>query len=577
MVDTRIQKWIWTKLFSENENKQQFVWTDIAQKIWLTWADQKEFQDTGSYSKPAQALIDKYKTGGRVPLVKVPTSTTLSTWTTVDNTTMWMSNQNATYWKDPAVDNIIASQYINSKDKAMQTYTDKIWMETGIYADIQNIDTKVLETYKILWMSDQDIFSRQDISAEEKVAMSNQRKNLATNRITNLRKIQQAKQDEIKTLAEYEKKKAEEQQQAYKDWLAYLKEINDAKKFDLDIQKYNLDVDKANSEWQFKAEAADLAREKYNLDRSKAISETPGIYYNDFQISQNAWAKSPNSRDTWYNWGTPGIDFAMPVWTDVVSTISGKVIKVWNNWDYGNQVVIQDEYWNQHMYSHLSESLAQVWETINSWQVIAKSGNTGFSTWPHLDYRVKNTSWTWSNPNDFLKKTDKKQENFNFSTWYDYLNSTIPNLTKVIPPENAKKVILNDMKDLSLVTINTKDWSLDFSEIDKLRMWGKISWDLASAYKWIAQAYKLWQPLSEEEIINNLTTRFDDAKTIENQKDILIQLALAWKLQWPSFESSWYNDWEWYDFLQEKFDDVDWIIKAAIDKADQLKKQYNLK
>lgn len=55
--------------------KQQFVWTDIAKKIWLTRADQQEFKDSGSYSKTAQALIDKYKAGGRVALVWDKTAT----------------------------------------------------------------------------------------------------------------------------------------------------------------------------------------------------------------------------------------------------------------------------------------------------------------------------------------------------------------------------------------------------------------------------------------------------------------------------------------------------------------------
>jgi hypothetical protein len=63
---------------------------------------------------------------------------------------MVVSNQNSTYGKDPAVDNIIASQYVNEDDKKYASYVDKIGMETGIYADIQNLDNKVLETYKIL-------------------------------------------------------------------------------------------------------------------------------------------------------------------------------------------------------------------------------------------------------------------------------------------------------------------------------------------------------------------------------------------------------------------------------------------
>lgn len=136
-------------------------------------------------------------------------------------------------------------------------------------------------------------------------------------------------------------------------------------------------------------------------------------YYGQFRITQNAWDKSPNSKDTWYNGWTPGIDFAMPVWSDVYAIIWGKVIWAQSNKDYGMQVIIQDNEGNQHMYSHLSDGLMKIWDIVQPWQLIAKSWNTWFSTWPHLDYRVKGSNGKWLDPNNFL------------NGWWDYTQSDI--------------------------------------------------------------------------------------------------------------------------------------------------------
>lgn len=132
---------------------------------------------------------------------------------------------------------------------------------------------------------------------------------------------------------------------------------------------------------------------------------TPQVtdYYNNFRVTQNAWDKSPNSKDTWYNWWTPWIDFAMPEWTDVIAFTWWQVVKAWSSWDYWTQVIVEDSQGNQHMYSHLQDWLVNVWDTIQPWQTIAKSWNTWFSTWPHLDYRVKWADWKWQDPNNYIK------------------------------------------------------------------------------------------------------------------------------------------------------------------------------
>lgn len=41
--------------------KQEFVWPDIAKKIWLSKSDAQEYKDTWSYSSTAQKKIDDYK------------------------------------------------------------------------------------------------------------------------------------------------------------------------------------------------------------------------------------------------------------------------------------------------------------------------------------------------------------------------------------------------------------------------------------------------------------------------------------------------------------------------------------
>lgn len=558
MADTRIQKWIWTKLFSW---QQQFVWDDIAKKIWLTRADQREFQAGWSYSKPAQALIDKYKTGGRVPLVQAPTSTTLSTGQTVDNTIMWMSNQNATYWKDPAVDNIIASQYVNSKDKAMETYTQKIWMETGIYADIQNIDTKVLETYKILWMSDQDIFSRQDISAEEKVAMSNQRKNIATNRITQLRKIQQAKQDEIKTLAEYEEKKAKEQQEAYKDALAYMKEVNDAKKFDLDIKKYNLDVAKTNAEWEFKAEELNLKKERAKTDKKttyfKWIKNSALLDAPDWTILKSRLGETTNP-----NWWKECGEY-------VNDAMWGSIPRFWN--DYNSKLKVADEqYWTiwaaavwnpgNNKFGHV---WIIIWEQGDNW--VIKSSNLKNDWAISTDIIPKDTIEWYKNTTNIDKTPD-----LNFETYYDYLNSTVENVGKLITPETAQKILISDMESFSLPA----------DKIKQLKELWKVPQNIIDDYTSIAIAKKKWSTYDDSTLVSEID-KLDLWKLPEDKRmNQLVRIALAGKLNnsdWWLFEWGWLTwDWKWYDAIQDYFKDPNDAINKANQIAADIKKQYNI-
>lgn len=154
-------------------------------------------------------------------------------------------------------------------------------------------------------------------------------------------------------------------------------------------------------------------------------------YYSQFRITQNVWAKSPNAKDNGYNGGTPWIDFAMPENTDVKATVWGVVSFVWPKWDYGNQVEITDSQGNKHMYSHLNGANVQVGQQVGAGSSIGLSGNTGFSTGAHLDYRVKWASGKWEDPNTYLGQWQES------SRLADDKSVKVANVTKIAFGRNS--------------------------------------------------------------------------------------------------------------------------------------------
>jgi murein DD-endopeptidase MepM/ murein hydrolase activator NlpD len=84
-----------------------------------------------------------------------------------------------------------------------------------------------------------------------------------------------------------------------------------------------------------------------------------------------------------------GIDYAVPVGTDVLAVADGKITNA--NWgrSYGTQLVqAVDGGW--FIYAHLSSTLVKAGDVVKAGQVIAKSGNTGNSTGPHLHAELRN-------------------------------------------------------------------------------------------------------------------------------------------------------------------------------------------
>jgi len=84
-----------------------------------------------------------------------------------------------------------------------------------------------------------------------------------------------------------------------------------------------------------------------------------------------------------------GTDIAMPVGTPVEAAMDGTVSSTNAGNEYGTSIVLDHGNGYQTVYGHLSERLVNLGDKVSKGQKIAKSGDTGNSTGPHLHYEVR--------------------------------------------------------------------------------------------------------------------------------------------------------------------------------------------
>lgn len=94
----------------------------------------------------------------------------------------------------------------------------------------------------------------------------------------------------------------------------------------------------------------------------------------------------------WYTFHN-GVDFGMPTGTKVLAAADGKVVRIGNNgrYAYGRWIAIDHGNGLVTMYGHLSGYEKKVGDKVKEGDTIAKSGNTGYSTGPHLHFTVFST------------------------------------------------------------------------------------------------------------------------------------------------------------------------------------------
>lgn len=112
------------------------------------------------------------------------------------------------------------------------------------------------------------------------------------------------------------------------------------------------------------------------------------------------------SSDYGPRWGNKihhGIDIAGNTGTDVKAAFEGKVIDTSYHEIYGKKVMIDHGNGIQTLYGHCDEILVKKGNEVKQGQVIAKMGNTGRSTGPHLHFEVRINGKT-VNPNEYIKQ-----------------------------------------------------------------------------------------------------------------------------------------------------------------------------
>jgi murein DD-endopeptidase MepM/ murein hydrolase activator NlpD len=92
----------------------------------------------------------------------------------------------------------------------------------------------------------------------------------------------------------------------------------------------------------------------------------------------------------------------MDAGTPVRAAMAGRVSDVGYNANYGNYVILSHADGFQTLYGHLTSASAVVGASVNQGDVIGLSGNTGYSTGPHLHFGLFKRSLAL-NPLKYLK------------------------------------------------------------------------------------------------------------------------------------------------------------------------------
>ncbi|SDG60055.1 M23 family metallopeptidase [Epilithonimonas hungarica] len=127
------------------------------------------------------------------------------------------------------------------------------------------------------------------------------------------------------------------------------------------------------------ANSSNIAEEKDSLGN---VIKRQAIVKEDKNASSNAPAEKDQMQFH------KGLDVGVAYGSPVKCSASGKVIFAGVKGGYGNCVIIEHGNGLATLYGHLSEILVEANDRVKVGQTIAKSGNTGRSTGPHLHYEV---------------------------------------------------------------------------------------------------------------------------------------------------------------------------------------------
>lgn len=154
----------------------------------------------------------------------------------------------------------------------------------------------------------------------------------------------------------------------------------------------------------FRKSIIEIPKKKMHLAKPKQISSEANIigsvfasyskdklWQGDFIIPINSKMTTPYGASRVYNngylaWWHRGVDLAASIGTNVLAANSGVIALASDMKSHGKTVIIDHGQGIFTVYCHLSEILVKEKDFVEKSQVIAKSGNTGITTGPHLHW-----------------------------------------------------------------------------------------------------------------------------------------------------------------------------------------------
>ncbi len=118
--------------------------------------------------------------------------------------------------------------------------------------------------------------------------------------------------------------------------------------------------------------------------------------------SSETWLSGYDYSPATNHWG---IDIAGAIGNPIYAADSGVVVYAgWNDWGYGNVIVIDHGNGWQTLYAHLNQLYVGCGASVSQGASIAAMGSTGRSSGPHLHFELMNESRVRVNPWDFLTR-----------------------------------------------------------------------------------------------------------------------------------------------------------------------------
>jgi len=108
-------------------------------------------------------------------------------------------------------------------------------------------------------------------------------------------------------------------------------------------------------------------------------------------VVDGAFSSSFGYRDSPFGGGRKmheGLDISAPAGSEIRATADGVVSRAAFDPGYGNFVVVEHGYGFRTLYAHNSRNLVKVGQRVKRGEAIARVGNTGLSTGPHVHYEV---------------------------------------------------------------------------------------------------------------------------------------------------------------------------------------------